>query len=138
LHGGQDDPGAAQPDSVPRRAGDLHQPLCLFRFQLLHEHIGLTSRQPSPPPGSLPGVKSPLIEVAARRPNRGRRREALRRYLHDAQTFIGVLVTVEPNEPTWEFAGGTAIVTLGVDFLESIEVDALTRLLINGWPQPNS
>jgi hypothetical protein len=31
-----------------------------------------------------------LVEVAARRPNLGRRREALRRYLHDAQTFIGV------------------------------------------------
>jgi hypothetical protein len=76
-----------------------------------------------------------LVEVGARRPNLGRRREALRRYLRDAQTFIGVLVTVEPNEPTWEFAGGTAIVTLGVDFLESIEVDALARLLMDGRNQ---
>ncbi|WP_143271414.1 hypothetical protein [Amycolatopsis echigonensis] len=76
-----------------------------------------------------------LVEVAARRPNLQQRREALRRYLHDAQTFIGVLVTVEPNEPTWEFAEGTAIVTLGVDFLEDIEVGALARLLMDGRNQ---
>lgn len=76
-----------------------------------------------------------LVEVAARRPNLRQRREALRRYLHDAQTFIGVLVTMEPNEPTWEFASGTAIVTLGVDFLESIEVDTLASLLVDGRNQ---
>lgn len=76
-----------------------------------------------------------LVEVASRRLNLERRREALRRYLHDAQTFIGVLVTVEPNEPAWEFADDTAVVTLGVDFLEAIEVDALTRLLMDGRNQ---
>lgn len=76
-----------------------------------------------------------LVEVAARRPDLPQRREALRRYLHDAQTFIGVLVTVEPNEPAWEFVSGTAIVTLGADFLENIEVDALASLLMDGRNQ---
>lgn len=38
--GGQHDPGAAQPDPVPRGPGALHQPLGLFRLQLAYEHLG--------------------------------------------------------------------------------------------------
>src|SRR5690606_33141193 len=41
LHRGQHDPGPAQPDPVPRRAGDLHQSLRLGRLQLADEHLRL-------------------------------------------------------------------------------------------------
>ena len=43
LRRGQHDPRPAQPHPILRGPRDLHQPLCLLRFQRPHEHLRLSS-----------------------------------------------------------------------------------------------
>jgi hypothetical protein len=85
----------------------------------------------------LPSSPSPLlnpilVEVTGRRPRMAEKEKQLRGYLVAQRVSVGMLVTAEADTPKWVVSDGTAILIIGVDVLEQLNLEEFLRLLTDG------